>query len=259
MSNGIAFLMYHELEIPGRVASQSDPGYARYVVLASAFQNQMRHLKQLGFTGVDVTQGLQFSGSQVVVTFDDGCATDREIAAPVLSEVGFRATFYITVGFLDRRGHMSTSQLKELSGRGFEIGCHSMTHPYLPDVDSARQKHEVADAKVQLEQIIGRPVEHFSCPGGRFDRNVLRHVKEAGYRTMATSHARLNSLSTDLYALGRIAVLRATSAENLVALCRGEGVRKLGLQQTARDAAKTFLGNRLYDRLRGALLGNGVE
>jgi hypothetical protein len=29
------------------------------------------------------------------------------------------------------------------------------------------------DAKLQIEQIIGHPIEHFSCPGGRYDQRTL--------------------------------------------------------------------------------------
>jgi len=115
MNAGIAFLMYHELELPGRELCQSDPGYTRYIVPASGFESQMRCLKELGYQGVSVSQSLAGSaGKKVVITFDDGCATDVEAAAPVLCELNFSATFYVTAGFLGRRGFMTAAQLREL-------------------------------------------------------------------------------------------------------------------------------------------------
>jgi len=255
MDPGVAFLMYHELESPGRKLCQSDPGYTRYIVPASAFESQVRTLKSLGYQGIDVAQALEFSsGQKVVITFDDGCETDLEVAAPILSDLSFGATFYVTAGFLGQRGYMTEAQLRELCSRGFEVGCHSMTHPYLSDLDSAGLDHEIVDSKARLEQIIGRRVEHFSCPGGRFDDRVVEAVKRAAYRTLATSRVQLNSRSTNPYALGRVAVLRYTTQEELVGMCRGGGFWKLNLQQTVRDCAKDILGNRLYDRLRATLL-----
>ena len=119
MNAGVAFLMYHELELPGRELCQSDPGYTRYIVPASAFESQMRCLKELGYQGVSVSQSLAPSaGKKVVITFDDGCATDLEVAAPVLRALNFSATFYVTAGFLGRRGFMTAAQLRELCGRG---------------------------------------------------------------------------------------------------------------------------------------------
>jgi peptidoglycan/xylan/chitin deacetylase (PgdA/CDA1 family) len=255
MEAGRAFLMYHELELPGRSLCQSDPGYTRYIVAASAFESQIRHLKSLDYEGLSVGRALEFSGGKsVAITFDDGCETDLVVAAPALTELGFGATFYVTTGFLGRPGFMSESQLCELNSAGFEVGCHSMTHQYLSDLDAAGLQREVVDAKTRLEQIIGRRVDHFSCPGGRFDDRVVEAAKRAGYQTLATSLPRLNSVTTDRYALGRIPVLRHTSNEELARMCEGSGSWKLSLGQTFRATAKRMLGNRLYDRVRAILL-----
>ena len=54
-------------------------------------------------------------------------------AAPVLREFGFNATFYLTAGSLGTPGYLSASQARDLDAQGFQIGCHSMTHPYLSD------------------------------------------------------------------------------------------------------------------------------
>jgi peptidoglycan/xylan/chitin deacetylase (PgdA/CDA1 family) len=255
MDAGVAFLMYHELELLGRELCQSDPGYTRYIVPASAFENQMGSLKRLGYQGVSVGQSLTPStGKRVVVTFDDGCETDLAAAAPVLRELEFGATFYVTAGFLGQRGFMTEEQLRELSANDFEVGCHSMTHPYLPELDSAGLHREIVEAKSRLEQIIGQPIDHFSCPGGRFDDRVVEVVKRAGYRTLATSRPQLNFRSTNPYALGRLAVLCDTSEEELARMCRGAGFWKISLQHTLLDSAKKILGNHVYERLRAALL-----
>jgi peptidoglycan/xylan/chitin deacetylase (PgdA/CDA1 family) len=132
----LAYLMYHELEIPGRALCQDEPGYVRYIVRASDFRTQMESVKSSGRLGLSVSEALAKPElPAVVVTFDDGCETDLIHAAPLLRELGFNATFYVTVGFLDRRGYLSRTQLRELSDLGCEIGSHSMTHPYLCDLD----------------------------------------------------------------------------------------------------------------------------
>src|SRR5713101_9154349 len=81
------------------------------------------------------------------------------LAAPALKDTRNNATFYVTVGFLGKRGYMSPAQLRELGALGFEIGCHSMTHPYLSDLSDDKLHQEIAIAKIKLEQITGRPVE----------------------------------------------------------------------------------------------------
>src|SRR6266576_2611300 len=113
-TRGTAFLMYHELGIPGRATCQSEPGYVRYVIPASDFRDQMEWLAKEGWRGRNVTQAMEsFGDKSVCITFDDGCETDLISAAPVLKELGFVATSYITVEFLGKQANfrtMATSQ-----------------------------------------------------------------------------------------------------------------------------------------------------
>lgn len=252
----IIYLMYHELEIPGRSLCDSEPGYARYVLLECDFRAQMEFLRAEGYQGLSVGKALAFpDGSNICLTFDDGSETDLLAVAPILRQAGFGATFYITAGWLGKSGHLSHSQLKELSGQGFEIGCHSMTHAMLTDLDEAGLQREIADAKSQLEQIVGRPVEHFSCPGGRYDHRVATVTRAAGYRSVATSRIEANSSRTDAFALGRVAILRGMPITEFAAICSGDALRRMSAQGKLRDAAKQLLGNSFYDRVRGLLLG----
>lgn len=248
--------MYHELALPNRATCHREPGYTRYVVSASDFAGQMDHLKRGGWHAKNVSQALQsFDGKSVCVTFDDGCETDLLSAAPFLKELGFGATSYVTVGFLGQPGYLSESQVRSLSTLGVEIGCHSQTHPYLPDVDDARLHDEIAGAKDRLEQIAGVPVEHFSCPGGRWDRRVVAAVKAAKFRSMATSRTGLNFAATDPFELARVVVSQGASEESIVQACSGRGLLGTQLREKARESVQRVLGNSTYDSLRAFLLG----
>jgi peptidoglycan/xylan/chitin deacetylase (PgdA/CDA1 family) len=249
------FLMYHELELSGRPLCQSEPGYVRYVLSASAFEEQMRWLRQSGWRGSSVGDALgNCEKDRVVVTFDDGCETDLMVAAPLLHQLGFGATFYLTVGFLNRPGYLSHSQAKELSGMGFEIGCHSMSHPYLGDLSDQALDEEIALARQRLEQIAGCEVRHFSCPGGRWDTRVARVALRAGYRSVATSQYIANTVETDPFCLGRVAIMRGTSTKDFFKLCRAEGLWAYQVRDAVRASAKRVLGNSFYDHVRSALL-----
>lgn len=253
--NYIIFLMYHELDIAGRPLCQSEAGYARYVLPELTFRTQMNHLRSNGWKGLSVSRALKFpDGRSVAISFDDGCETDILAALPILQRNGFKATFFVTCGRLGKRGYLSPAQLRELSGHGFEIGCHSMTHSYLTDLDDSALRHEIVDSKIQLEQIIGRPVDHFSCPGGRCDQRVVTVARAAGYQSVATSRIQANSRSTDLFALGRVAILRDVSLNAFVAICEGKSLSRIRAQSAFREVAKHILGNALYDRMRATLL-----
>jgi peptidoglycan/xylan/chitin deacetylase (PgdA/CDA1 family) len=248
-------LMYHELELPDRRPCRLEPGYTRYVLPSSDFRAQMQSLRANGRNGVNVSQALAFPDCpSVAITFDDGCETDLLAAAPILQSLNFNATFYITYGFLDTPGYLTREQLRRLSDLGFEIGCHSMTHAYLPDLDDVGLQREIAESKVYLEHALGKSVQHFSCPGGRFDRRVEAVAKAAGYRTVATSRVHANSRSTNLYALGRVAVKRGVRLREFESLCQGRGFWQMNLWSGIHQGAKHLLGNSLYDRVRSVVL-----
>jgi peptidoglycan/xylan/chitin deacetylase (PgdA/CDA1 family) len=259
-TRGTAFLMYHELGIPGRPTCHAEPGYTRYVVSASDFRHQMERLAAEGWHGRNVTQAIEsFGDNNVCITFDDGCETDLTSAAPALKELGFGATSYVTAEFLGKPGYMSHAQVRELRALGFEIGCHSLTHPYLTDVDDNRLRDETTGAKDRLEQIAGVRVDHFSCPGGRWNARVVRAVKRANFRTMATSRTGINFSTTDPFTLTRVTILNGTASDTLLRFCQGHGLLRTQLKERARDAAKSVLGNSIYDSLRDLIVREKLQ
>ena len=251
--------MYHELARAGRPLCSTDPGYVRYVVGESDFRAHMNHIATSGKHGIGVStwvDGDAISAEHaVVVTFDDGCETDLVAATPILREHGFAATCYLTVDFLDRPGFLSRAQVRELAATGMEIGCHSMSHPYLSDLDDVALSREIVQAKAELELISGCAIRSFSCPGGRYDERVLPMAQKAGYDSVTTSRAiwNLHARSADL--LGRIAIMQDTSTEQFVSTLSGQNIGARRLRDSALTVAKAVLGNALYERLRAALLG----
>jgi peptidoglycan/xylan/chitin deacetylase (PgdA/CDA1 family) len=257
MSAGTVYLMYHEIQSPGRPLCQSEEGYVRYVVTENNFREQITRLADLGYRGLSVTEAISRNHTKdraVAITFDDGCATDLLTAAPVLKEVGFNSTFYIVEGFINGRGYLTQEQVKELSRQGFEIGCHSMTHSYLPDLTRERMMVEIAVAKQKLEQLIGERVDHFSCPGGRWNPTVARIAQEAGYRTVSTSRIGINLPDADPYRLSRVAVMRDTSITDFDRIYRAEGLLLKQARYATLAAVKGVLGNTVYERVRSKVL-----
>jgi peptidoglycan/xylan/chitin deacetylase (PgdA/CDA1 family) len=251
----IVFLMYHELELPGRKLCQSEPGYVRYILPVETFRSQMAWIITSGWRGLNVSEAVRYPAEpSVCITFDDGCETDLIAGAPVLREFGLNATFYLTAGFLGTPGYLNADQIRDLDAQGFQIGCHSMTHPYLSDLSDQEQKREIVDAKALIEEIIGHPIEAFSCPGGRYDQRTLHIARQAGFTTVANSRFYSNSPRTSLFELGRVAMLRDLTLKEFSATCQGRGLWKKRLQHQARRSAQRMFGNHAYDNLRGFLL-----
>jgi len=104
--SGVAILTYHSVqEEPQRYASWLGPN----VHSAEIFRRQMECVARR-YTPVALDDVLSFLRGErnlparaVAVTFDDGYADNFEIALPILSRVGVRATFYLTVDCVANR------------------------------------------------------------------------------------------------------------------------------------------------------------
>jgi len=71
----------------------------------------------------------------VSLTYDDGYDSQLANVAPLLDDLGYKATFFLTVENIDARATDWTA----LSTRGHEIGNHTLTHPcMLKDFSAGR-------------------------------------------------------------------------------------------------------------------------
>ena len=140
----------------------------------------------------------------VALTFDDGLRDNYDKAFPLLCEFGMVATFFVVPGydrvtrwvnpwtgqwsdqpcrlFTQPFASMNSAHRSELSRHGMEIGCHTYTHRKLTQVPEAELDREIISSKAFLEDELGRSVETFCYPNGRFNRSILVKVREAGYR-----------------------------------------------------------------------------
>jgi peptidoglycan/xylan/chitin deacetylase (PgdA/CDA1 family) len=257
MSKGIVFLMYHEVQTAGRKIVDESAGYRRYVVSKEQFASQLEIIEQGGFKGLNVSQSLEAmqSGKPVVcITFDDGCGSDLHVAAPLLRDKKFNATFYVTVDHLGKDGYLTKVELRELSDLGFEIGSHSLTHRHLNDLDAEQIGRELVESKQTLEEVTGKSVDHFSCPGGRVNAVVTEMALEAGYKSVATSQLGINTARSNLFALKRVAIKREMNPKTFARICSCKGQFLMKSEDSLLLTGKRLLGNERYDRLRANLL-----
>jgi len=66
--------------------------------------------------------------------------------------------------------------LEELPADLIIIGSHGTEHRVLPKVSDAALVDEIEESKNRLEQKVGRAIQFFSYPNGRFDDRVVTHA-----------------------------------------------------------------------------------
>jgi peptidoglycan/xylan/chitin deacetylase (PgdA/CDA1 family) len=143
----------------------------------------------------------------VAITFDDGYRDNHTHALPSLDRWGVPATFFVTVGLLERdpmvvermaalRGTstadvagMSWGEVGELVASGHEVGSHTWSHPTLATLGSAEAHEELVRSKAVLEDRIGGLVNSLAYPFGKPGRHATgeteRVARAAGYTTAA--------------------------------------------------------------------------
>ena len=120
----------------------------------------------------------------VVLTFDDAVKSQRAVVAPLLKELGFGATFFVTHRWMDdREDFLTWEEVGEIHGLGFEIGNHSWTHANFGSPRSAgRMAAELALVENELRRAgVPRPVS-FAYSGNGFGPEAVRELEALGYR-----------------------------------------------------------------------------
>lgn len=114
----------------------------------------------------------------ITTSWDDGHPLDLRLADE-LARRGLKATFYVSPRNRELAA-MGPGELRTLAER-FEIGSHGLTHANLCRLNGQPLEAEVAGSKRELEDALGRPLDVFCYPKGRYNARVRRAVIEAGF------------------------------------------------------------------------------
>jgi peptidoglycan/xylan/chitin deacetylase (PgdA/CDA1 family) len=96
-------------------------------------------------------------------------------------------------------------EIKALDTNILEIGSHTRSHPNCTNLTSNKElEDEIHRSKKDIEDIIGREVEHFSYPAGSFNQEVIDMVIQGGYKSAVTIKNGFVDIHSELYQLKRI-------------------------------------------------------
>lgn len=197
MNNNLVFC-YHAL---------SDGWDAPLSVRPDRFERQIRLVLSRGYRPVtfsELTRAPQDAGL-FAVTFDDAFRSVYTLAAPVLRELGVRATIFVPTVPVDASQPlawegtaqwletpwaseltpMSWSELHEMADAGWEIGSHTKTHPHLPALGADELAAQLVDSKSMCERRMESPCTSFAYPYGDIDSRVVSAAHSAGYASAA--------------------------------------------------------------------------
>jgi len=174
---------------------------ARFVVLyyhevpdkaRSRFAGQMHTLSRTTTVVRAAHNGtLPPGGYYAAITFDDAFRSVRTNAVPELLSRRFPATIFVPIDCLGKEPGwemtngvadqvMTWDELRSLPD-GIELGSHSLSHPHLTRIDSARLRDEVTTSRHKLANLQGSEVSLLAFPYGEYDDRVVDACRRAGY------------------------------------------------------------------------------
>jgi peptidoglycan/xylan/chitin deacetylase (PgdA/CDA1 family) len=228
-------LTYHEVE--------PEKSTYIYAVTSQRLDEQLKLVAERNRRETDSTE----------LTFDDGHASNYEIARPLLERHASKAVFFVTVGRVGTNAQtMNWEQLRTLTSAGHSVQSHGWSHKFLVHCSPTELRDELSRSKAELEHRTGVPVISISVPGGRWNAPVLRAAAEAGYQRVYTSEFwREPEARQGVLVTGRLMIRSDMSLARIEKWLSADvlSLRKMRAKNFVKDAVRRVTGDRLYHEL----------
>jgi peptidoglycan/xylan/chitin deacetylase (PgdA/CDA1 family) len=223
----LPILLYHKIEeLPPR------PGYLRNYVTPAQFVAQLEALRKWSYTPIALEDWLaaranlaHMPARPIVLTLDDGYASNYETAWPILQRYDANATVFLVADFLGKTNAWDSSepqvsllnvqQIRKMQAAGIRFGSHSSTHRSLTTLSEPDVRAELTDAKNKLESILARPVQTLAYPYNHNNWTTRSLARKTGYQAAVVGRGMVNAPWTNPWALRRILIHVETTLEEL--------------------------------------------
>ena len=216
-NNGVPVLMYH-------MVSDWSPKRP-LAVPVKEFERQMWYLHKRGYTVLPleilldrISNGKPLPPNTVALTFDDGYMDNYRNAFPILKKYHYPATIFMPINLVGKKNlwdikrgkpavkMLTRSQIMEMMQYNISFQPHTYNHVVLTDIPPERAKQEIFKSKNELARFTGQEVKVFCYPSGRYTRQIISFVKDAGFNyAFSTQQGRIH-YGDNLYTLKRIRV-----------------------------------------------------
>lgn len=187
-----------------------------YAVTQKNFVQQMSILKESNIKVAslnDIVDNRVKEEFCVALTFDDGNPSDFDLVFPLLKQLGYTATFFLSIHNLERNGVL-WDQYRQMISHGFGIGSHGMTHRDLTIINPSEVEMELLQSKQTIESKVNYSIRFFSLPFGMYNSKVSKQAQDAGYEAIFTTRFNLVCPSEKPFVIDRWSVKRNASMKD---------------------------------------------
>lgn len=191
----------------------------RFAVPPARFAKQMKYMLSI-YQRISLSDIYQLVRNKkpiqkpsFAVTFDDGYASVWQIRG-ICQKLGIKPTVFVLSNpdkanrqeLKTSEKFLTTAQIKELKRLGWEIGCHSATHPDFFSLTPKLAEKEIIEAKKSLEKRLGFTVNYFAYPRGRYNQTVMGAIDKSNYKLALTMNDGEAHNNMNPYLIPRIGV-----------------------------------------------------
>lgn len=195
-------------------------------VPASEFKMEMMALKKAGYYTLSPDEALRVLTTNekpadkiVWVTFDDGYKNAQQAAAPILSELGIKGSFFIITGMVGNEDKMTQESLLEMKKNPLiSLESHTVSHLDLQYATPDEASRQLTESKTYLDQLLHQNTSVICYPSGRYNDQTADIAIKAGYQLGLTTQPGLASRDDGLFALNRVRVSYGQTESSFMSL-----------------------------------------
>lgn len=226
----LPIIMYHHI-------SEKSSSLGNYVVSPEQFENDLKYIKELGYTTISVDELIKFSEGKfdmpekaIMITFDDGYLSFYEYAYPLLKKYNMKAALSIIGRYTDlysecddhnvNYAHVTWDNISEMSKSGLvEIENHTYDMHILnerkgctiksgesEDCYKTTLSSDLTIVQEKIKNATGKTPLAFTYPFGRMCKQSYDIIAEMGFKVSFGCEEKVNYLdkeNPDLYKLKR--------------------------------------------------------
>jgi peptidoglycan/xylan/chitin deacetylase (PgdA/CDA1 family) len=162
----IVGIIFHGIGTPTR---DLEPGEAPYWISVQHFETILDQVMALS------------DPRRIRISFDDGNASDHDLALPRLLDRGLYADFFVLSGRIGHAGSLSAGQVRALDEAGMGVGSHGIAHRNWRLVSKHELESELVTSRQVIEGVLGHAITTAGIPFGSYDARVLAALRRAGY------------------------------------------------------------------------------
>ena len=190
----------------------------RSVVNKTSFEEQMRYLKDNGFSVITISQLVNFLDfkeqipeKSVVISMDKGWKSVYNIAYPILKKYKYPATLFVCTDFIGKKEALSWKQIKEMSKNGINIECNSKTYRNMAELKNRESfkeylkalANEILISKKLIQQKLSKQCNYIAYPYGKTNNLIIALLRKYGYHAAFTTKCCSNPFFINNYLINR--------------------------------------------------------